>query len=239
MVARSRSRRGWASGVGGWSRTIPCSVRCGSISTSANPTAGSAPKRKRAAAEWLADRLLELINVDTGAPVVAAVYFTDDYYERVAGDPMGDLVVEWNRDAPIDTVWSPATGVVTAPYLQWRTGDHHRAGLLLASGPGIEPGRRSGKISVLDVAPTLAASLGVEPPPIDGIARADLVPETVRNDAAARPIDVADRSAVERPAVATEGSAPLLAAGVRRARAPCGCRSSRSGCRRHCTPRTT
>ncbi|HEV7523366.1 MAG TPA: glycosyltransferase [Acidimicrobiia bacterium] len=136
--------------------------------------------RKREVAEWLAERLLELINVDTGEQVVAAVHVTDDHYERFDGDPLGDLIVEWNRDAPIDTVWSPATGVVTAPYKQWRTGDHHRGGLLLARGRGIAPGRRPGSIPVFDVAPTLAASLGVEPPAIDGIARVDLLPAEAR-----------------------------------------------------------
>ena len=141
--------------------------------------------RKHETAEWLGERLLELVNVDTGRPAVDHVHLTDDHYERVDGDPLGDLIVEWNRDAPIDTVWSPATGVVTAPYKQWRTGDHHRCGLLLALGSGIQPGRRSGVISVMDVAPTLAASLGIEPPDIDGIARADLVPATAAANATA------------------------------------------------------
>ncbi len=100
---------------------------------------------KRDVVEWLAERLLELVNVDSGEPAVAAVHFTDDHYERRDGDPLGDLLVEWNRNAPIDTVWSPATGVVTAPYLQWRTGDHHREGLLLASGPGIEARAATGR----------------------------------------------------------------------------------------------
>jgi predicted AlkP superfamily phosphohydrolase/phosphomutase len=131
---------------------------------------------KRATAEWLADRLLELVNVDTGRAAVAHVHFTDDHYERSDGDPLGDLIIEWNRDAPIDTVWSPATAVVTAPYKQWRTGDHDRSGLLLAAGGGVAPGRRAGTISVMDVAPTLAASLGVTPPAVDGIVRTDLLP---------------------------------------------------------------
>ena len=148
--------------------------------------------RKRETAEWLADRLLELVNVDTRERAVAAVHFTDDHYERSDTDPLGDLVVEWNRNAPIDTVWSPATGVVTAPYKQWRTGDHDRSGLLLATGRGITPGRRSGAISVMDVAPTLAASLGVETPDIDGLARADLLPTDART-AEVRPSHVLDR----------------------------------------------
>ena len=136
--------------------------------------------RKREAAEWLAERLLELVNVETGEQAVAAVHLSDDHYERVEGDPLGDLLIEWNRAAPVDTVWSPATGVVSAPYTQWRTGDHQRPGLLLAQGRGIEPGRRAGSISVMDVAPTLAASLGIQPPPIDGVARVDLLPSESR-----------------------------------------------------------
>jgi predicted AlkP superfamily phosphohydrolase/phosphomutase len=133
-------------------------------------------KRARDAAAWLRTRLLELVNVDTGASVVSAVHYTDDHYQRVDGDPMGDLIVEWNREAPIDAVWSPATGVVSQPYNQWRTGDHDRRGLLLVTGPGITPGRRPGPMSVVDIAPTLAASLDVEVPSFDGVAHVDLVP---------------------------------------------------------------
>jgi hypothetical protein len=136
--------------------------------------------RKREAELWIADRLLELVNVDTGEPAVAAVYLTDENYERVDGDPLGDLIVEWNRSAPVDNVWSPATGVVSAPYTDWRTGDHHRRGLLLAHGPGIERGRRIGVMDVVDVAPTLAASLALDVRTFDGVAHGDLVPSAVR-----------------------------------------------------------
>ena len=117
-------------------------------------------RRGRDAATWLAERLLELVNVDTGDPVVRQAYLCDDHYERVDGDAFGDVILEWNRDAPIETVWSPATGVVRVPYEGWRTGDHHRQGLLLARGPGISPGPRPARMPVLDVAPTVAASLG-------------------------------------------------------------------------------
>ena len=136
--------------------------------------------RAREVMLWLAERLLELVNTETAQPAVARVLFTDEHYERVPGDPMGDLIVEWNRDAPIDTVWSPATGVVTAPYGQWRTGDHHRGGLLLVQGEGVRPGRRAEAISVVDIAPTLAASLAVDAADVDGVVRADLVPRSGR-----------------------------------------------------------
>lgn len=150
----------------------------------------------RAVAGWLSERLRELVNVETSRPAVADVLFTDDCYERVPGDVFGDLIVEWDRDAPIETVWSPATGVVRVPYEGNRSGDHHRDGLLLATGPGITPGRRTEALWNLDVAPTVAASLGHDLTDVDGLARADLVP------APKRPFT----PAVSRPALA--GTAP-------------------------------
>ena len=128
-----------------------------------------------------------MINVDTGEPAVAAVYFTDDHYERVDGDPMGDLIVEWNRNAPIDTVWSPATGVVTAPYLQWRTGDHHRAGLLLATGPGVAAGPPAGRdLGHRRRADARGVARRRRRRPSTAIARADLVPAAGRGQPVAR-----------------------------------------------------
>ena len=144
---------------------------------------------KAAIEGWLADRLGELVNVATGEPAVEKIYFTDDHYPRTPDDPMGDLIIEWNRNAPLETVWSPATGVVHAPYEEWRTGDHHPEGLLLVAGPDVTPGVRPNPIPVMDIAPTLAASLDIEMTGVDGIARADLVPghaRTVRASTAIR-----------------------------------------------------
>ena len=72
---------------------------------------GRIPRSRKRVVRGVARRsLVELVNVDTGSGAVANVHFTDDHYERSDGDPLGDLLVEWDRDAPIDTVWSPATG---------------------------------------------------------------------------------------------------------------------------------
>jgi hypothetical protein len=143
---------------------------------------------KAAIEGWVADRLSELVNVATGEPAIEKILFTDDHYPRTPGDPMGDLIIEWNRNAPLDTVWSPATGVVHAPYEEWRTGDHHPEGLLLVAGPGVTPGVRPNAIPVMDIAPTLAASLDIEMTGVDGIARADLLPSHARAVRASTPI---------------------------------------------------
>jgi predicted AlkP superfamily phosphohydrolase/phosphomutase len=138
---------------------------------------------RRAAARWLAERMLEVVNLDTGEPIVTAVFETDDHYERFDGDAFGDLIVEWNRSSPIERVWSPATGVVHVPFRQWRAGDHHRRGMLLAVGTGIRGGRRTEPLDVVHLGPTIAASLGVELPATDGRPVWELVPGAERRGA--------------------------------------------------------
>ena len=95
--------------------------------------------------DQLCDRLgedfLTLVNVDTGAPVVRSVERTDAHYSRDHLDALPDLLLEWNHDHPIETIWSPRFGLIHGPYTHWRTGDHRPGGLLLARGPGIR-GRR-------------------------------------------------------------------------------------------------
>jgi len=128
---------------------------------------------RRAALDWLAQRLGEVLNVETGRPAVAAVLRGDDVYRRQPGDPLADLLIEWNRSAPITKVWSPATGVLEVPYRGVRTGDHRAAGLLLASGPGVRPGDLT--IHPVDVAAVLAASAGVAAPDLPGRAHPELL----------------------------------------------------------------
>jgi hypothetical protein len=156
------------------------------------------------------------VNVETSEPAIANVYFTDEHYERVDGDAMGDLIIEWNRNAPVDTVWSPATGVFSAPYDHWRSGDHHERGLLLARVPGVRPGRRREPMSVIDIAPTLAASLGVAAPACDGVAHVDLLPAALAATAVAPPVaPVAPTPRPARPTARRRWSAAALEVGGR------------------------
>lgn len=139
------------------------------------------------ACERLRRGLLELVNVDTGEPVVTAVLRTDGLYERSPDDALPDLFVEWNRNAPIERVWSPRIGLVERRSSHWRTGDHTTGGLLIATGPGIVPGRRAGSVPVVDVGVTLAAAAGVEIPDVDGIPVDFLLPSTTSVAGAAVP----------------------------------------------------
>ena len=126
------------------------------------------PEDRRETLDWLSVRLRELVNVETGGPVVRRCEITDDIYRRSPDDAFGDLYIEWERSAPIERVWSPATGTVAAPFEHWRQGDHVREGLVLAAGPGIRSGQRRRVSDTVDVGATLAAAVGVQLPDADG-----------------------------------------------------------------------
>lgn len=128
----------------------------------------------------VSDALLEVIDIDSGRPLVRAVRRSDDVFEHAHGDRLPDLFVEWDRSSLVERVWSPTTGTVAAPYDHWRTGDHHERGVLLARGPGIAPGHRPASIVLQDVAPTIAAALDVTLPDVDGRVHWDLVGDAHR-----------------------------------------------------------
>ncbi len=162
--------------------------------------------------------LLELINVDTGRPLVQRVVRAEEVLERSDGDCFPDLFVEWDRTSPIECVWSPRIGTVYAPYEHWRTGDHHDRGLLLAVGPGIAPGPRATAMELTEVAPTLSAAIGEELDGVDGQPRADLVPSGVtgpaprlRDQVAINEVGSAEPRDVERDAARLADGALELA----------------------------
>lgn len=121
-----------------------------------------------AACEFIRRELLGLINVDTGEAAVRSVERTEAYYDRAPDDELPDLFVDWNRNGPIETVWSPRIGFVHAPYLHWRTGDHRLNGFLFASGPDIRPRTNLGQIANGDLGPTICAMLGHRLDGVDG-----------------------------------------------------------------------
>jgi predicted AlkP superfamily phosphohydrolase/phosphomutase len=116
----------------------------------------------------LAQDLCELVNEDTGAPAVRRVLRTADLYRGAHVDALPDLLVEWNCDAPLNTVTSPKIGTMKRPYTGHRTGHHRDQGIFFATGPGLTARRIDGVVSAMDVAPTLAHRLGVTLPDVDG-----------------------------------------------------------------------
>ena len=118
--------------------------------------------------EALAADLMELVDLGTGRPAVCAVHRTDRLFHGEYLDDLPDILVQWHREAPITGLASPKVGEVRGVHPGARTGDHRPEGLLMARGPGIEPGSLPAAISVYDLAPTLAAALGVTLDDVDG-----------------------------------------------------------------------
>jgi predicted AlkP superfamily phosphohydrolase/phosphomutase len=124
----------------------------------------------------LRESLLEVVNVATGEPVVDDVVRFDDVYRARPGHAFPDLLVEWNRSAPIETVWSRRSGTVHCAYDHWRTGDHRDYGLLVARGAGVAPGRLPTEVDTVDIGVTLCAAAGLDRDDVDGRPVARLVP---------------------------------------------------------------
>lgn len=135
-----------------------------------------APEARAEVLDWLIARLREVINIDTGSPVVREVVVTGDVYRRDPDDQLGDLYIEWERTAPIERVWSPSSGTVARPYRHWRTGDHIPVGLIVARGPGIAAAGEASAMRSVDVGATFAAAAGVSMAGVDGQAEPALLP---------------------------------------------------------------
>lgn len=123
----------------------------------------------------LTQDLLEFVNLDTGEPLVRRVLRSAELYHGKYLSHLPDLIIEWNRNAPIATVYSPKTGTIQGTYRKCRTGDHKAEGLFFATGPSIRPGPVGQAVSVMDFAPSIASFLGVEPSNLDGKSMLPLV----------------------------------------------------------------
>jgi predicted AlkP superfamily phosphohydrolase/phosphomutase len=124
--------------------------------------------------------LLDIRDLRTGKPVVAAVTRTRDLYEGDQLDALPDLLVEWNPEVPLGTaragkpgsgtvrIGSDTIGVIEGENRYCRTGEHRPEGMFVAMGGGIEPGRMKRTVSIMDFAPTITRMLDVEMRDVDG-----------------------------------------------------------------------
>ena len=123
--------------------------------------------------EELSAKLQTLINVDTGGSAVDAVVKTADQFSGPCLDRLPDLLVLWNRTAPIHAL--RGRGIEQTPHKVpgvW-TGDHvYRAGAFIA-GRGIEAVERNEPVSVMDLGATVADWLGISVPDADGASIAE------------------------------------------------------------------
>jgi hypothetical protein len=111
--------------------------------------------------DQLGKDLLEIVNADTGRRIVNRVIRTADLYQGDGTEHFPDLLVEWAGSESVRSIRSAKVGQLDKDYAYCRTGDHTPAGLFIASGPGIAPGRLNRHVSILDFAPTFCEALGV------------------------------------------------------------------------------
>jgi predicted AlkP superfamily phosphohydrolase/phosphomutase len=125
--------------------------------------------------QMLEHELMTWTNLETGQPLVQRVAPVDDYYAGPERATLPDLVVEWNRTAPIRSIGSPDYGRIAREYAGNRTGDHIPGGLLVTRGPGIAPAPTNGAIPMVDLAPTICSAVDVELAGVDGTPHPELI----------------------------------------------------------------
>jgi len=116
--------------------------------------------------EELAVELGRVENVDTGRPLARRVILAQREFPGPEAHRLPDLVVEWDRKAPIRCVRSPRIGVLRHVHTSVRSGDHEPDGLLVAAGGGA--GELAEPVPLEDLAPTLAAAVGCTLPDVQG-----------------------------------------------------------------------
>jgi hypothetical protein len=90
-------------------------------------------------------------------------------------DRLPDLWVLWRKGGHVRHVRSPLAGDVVGAWSGTRTGDHTPEGLLMARVPSLRAGTLGRRLDVMDLAPTLAAMLGVPLADVDGRSVAELL----------------------------------------------------------------
>ncbi|HXE61692.1 MAG TPA: alkaline phosphatase family protein [Gemmatimonadaceae bacterium] len=129
--------------------------------------------------DQLESDLLAIVDDATGAPLVARVVRTRDLYQGEHVDDLPDLLVEWSERTAVGSLAlggagaqviarSPRIGIIHGANDYGRSGEHRPGGWFVAAGPGLSQGRLAREPSLLDLAPTFAALLGVALPDAEG-----------------------------------------------------------------------
>lgn len=119
------------------------------------------PEDYEAYCDWLIAELLLVVKEETGEPLVREIIRTRDEFRGPFVGVMPDLLVSWNRDSPIMTVSSPSIGRLRHPHPTNRVADHSPGGMFMLSGAGFAPRRLNEDVPVIDLAPSVAALMGV------------------------------------------------------------------------------
>ncbi len=134
------------------------------------------PEQVDGVVAWLEKELLALREPDTDRPIVRRVLRASELYAGERLDGLPDLLIDWDRRAPITAVASDTIGVIRGEAHGVRTGDHRPTGLVVAAGEGIAAGPIRTEVRMVDLAPTIAALMGVSLGDVDGVPVTGLMP---------------------------------------------------------------
>jgi predicted AlkP superfamily phosphohydrolase/phosphomutase len=124
--------------------------------------------------EQLESDLLTIVDDTRGVPLVEHLDALPDllveWSDRTA---MGSMVIAGGAGARV-VARSPRIGTIIGANDYGRSGEHRPGGWFVAAGRGLAAGRLQREPSLLDLAPTFAALLGVPMPNVDGVPIAEL-----------------------------------------------------------------
>jgi predicted AlkP superfamily phosphohydrolase/phosphomutase len=111
----------------------------------------------------LVNDLEALFDPNDGRKLVKGIIRSSESFPGQSVDLLPDLFILWNRDKPVAGVSSPKTGTLrSSEFAHGRSGDHRSGGLLIMRCKNIKAGATLPPINDEDIAPTLAACLGVQ-----------------------------------------------------------------------------
>lgn len=126
----------------------------------------------------LIERLICLVNLDTGQPAIDEVLRLDNVFNTDDVKHFPDIVVKWKGDAPIKKLYSEQTGVIYGQSNEVRSGAHRPYGFLTAKGDGICKAKVLTGAKIMDLAPTILYLLRQSvPPEMDGRVLIDMFDE--------------------------------------------------------------
>ena len=119
---------------------------------------------------------LELINPRTGSKAVKAVIKVRELYSGKYINDLPDLIVKWEGENPIDSLYSPQIGTIQGELPDKRSGAHQTYGFIIANGKNIKPLKQLEGKNILDIAPTILHYFNVPiPDDIDGEVLNDMI----------------------------------------------------------------
>lgn len=126
------------------------------------------PQRAQEVISYLIAELRKFENADTGEPLIEDAFATSEKFDGPYASNLPDILVQWNRKAPIFRVVSPSAGVLTHEYSDNRSGDHTPDGFCVTRGQHIPQGHHSDNVSSVDFAPAVAAFFDMQIQHSDG-----------------------------------------------------------------------